>query len=85
MTLTVSNPGGVENAKAIEPWSKFDKITDDLTSISDVESDTKTIDYSLPYEVYSTAGVNMGSDLSRLSPGLYIIRQGCMTAKTRVK
>ena len=43
------------------------------------------IDFSQPYQVYSLQGKSCGSNLSHLSSGIYIVRQGTATRKVTIR
>lgn len=62
-------------------------VMSDLSGISLVEADSAAagIDYSQPYEVYNMQGIRVGSTLSGLACGVYIVRQGAKAATIAVK
>ncbi len=43
-----------------------------------------TIDYSMPYQVFTITGQNAGNDINILSQGVYIIRQGTACGKVMI-
>lgn len=64
------------------------EVTAYSSGISDVFIEKKPnniIDYSLPYDVYTTGGIKVGNSTDNLSAGMYIIRQDSNANKIVVK
>ena len=63
-------------------WKDFTNIKGDLTDISGIEVvRVDELDHTLPMNVYNMNGVKMGDRLEDLPAGIYIVCQGCKSAK----
>ena len=84
MTLHIPQ-GTIEVYEKAEGWKDFGTIIDDLPNESGI--DNISLDYASPIEIYNTNGVCIfyGIGNYKLSPGLYIIKQGSKSKKILVK
>ena len=63
-------------------WKDFTNIKGDLTEIGGIEVvRVDELDHTLPVNVYNMNGVKMGDRLEDLPAGIYIVCQGCKSAK----
>ncbi len=79
--------GSIETYRTSSLWGRFSKIAPLSSGIGELTTDYAgdKIDYSSPYDVYTLSGVKIGSDISGLQVGLYLIRQGGKTIKIAVR
>lgn len=68
----------LEAYKESSLWGKFNIISGLSAKIEsiDIDNDKDTIDYNKPYVIYNLKGMKIGSDISYLDSGFYIILQG---------
>lgn len=61
------------------------KVTSERSAVEEIAApgigSETSIDYSLPYEVYTLAGQRVSADLESLPRGIYIVRQNSRTSK----
>lgn len=62
----------------------IESITTGVENIS-IDSETNSIDYSSPYDIYRLNGISAGHNKDTLSPGFYIIVQGRKTDKLLIR
>ena len=68
------------------PFVKNFEEFDDSAAIEEISSDSgKQINLNEPYEVFDVNGKKMSSDLQKLSPGIYLVRQKGHSAKFVIK
>jgi len=81
-TLNVAK-GGLERARATEPWMYFANIKEKENSV--IEDVMAEFDPTAPVEVYNLNGMKVADTAEGLPSGLYIIRQGKTAKKVAVK
>ena len=81
---TLYIPIGTRSAyEKVDPWRNFWNIEEyDFSGVDDITID----DYSdCPVEIYNLSGNKVGSSKESLSPGIYIMRQGCKVEKIMIQ
>lgn len=68
--------GSLDAYQKAMPFVKNFEEFDDSAAIEEISSDSgKQINFNEPYEVFDVNGKKMSSDLQKLSPGIYLVRQ----------